>query len=221
MSKISIQKETLQFLKDLKKNNNRDWFNAHKEKYIAAHENFIEFIQALIEKIAKFDKSVAGLNAKDCVFRIYRDVRFSKDKSPYKTNLAAAMMGEGKDCRVSGYYISMEPGNTFLATGYHMVEPADLKLIRKEISANGKEFLKIVKSKTFTDNFSLEGEQLSKVPQGFDKEDPMGDYLKFKDMIVKHAMSDKEVIDAKFADNCIGVFKKMQPFNKFVNAAVS
>ena len=179
----TIRKETLQFLKDVKSHNDRDWFAKNKEKFISANENFIQFVQGLIDEVAKFDKSVAGLDAKNSVFRIYRDTRFSKDKSPYKTHFSATLMGKEKSCGIAGYYFHLEPGNSFLAGGVHMTEPRNLKAIREEISDKGIFFLKIINGKNFKDFFKIEGEKLTKVPQGFDKEDPMRDYLKYKDKI--------------------------------------
>ncbi len=217
---MSIKKETLQFLKELDKNNNRDWFNKNKDKFIAANENFIQFVQSLIGEVAKFDKSITGLDAKDCVFRIYRDTRFSRDKTPYKTQFSATLMGKGAGCGVAGYYIRLQPGKTFLAGGSHMAEPQNLKAIREEISENGKEFLKIINDKTFKTNFSIEGEKLVKVPQGFDKEDSMSEYLKYKELIIQHTVDDKTVLSNDFTYYCGKIFKTMVPFNSFVNKPV-
>ncbi len=216
----TIKKGTIDFLKEVKKNNNRDWFNANKEKFIAANENFILFIQGLIEEVTKFDKSVAGLDAKNSVFRIYRDTRFSKDKTPYKTHFGATLMGKGKGCGIAGYYFHLEPGHSFLAGGVHMTEPQNFKAIREEISSNGKKFLKIINDKDFTNNFKIEGEKLTKIPQGFDKEDPMGDYLKYKELIIRHSVTDKEILSENFASYCNKIFRSTVPFNSFVNEPV-
>jgi uncharacterized protein (TIGR02453 family) len=216
----TIKKETLQFLKDLKLHNDRDWFNKNKETFISANDNFIQFVQGLIDEVARFDKTVAGLDAKDAVFRIYRDIRFSKDKSPYKTFFGAHLKGREKNCGIAGYYFHFEPGNSFLAGGVHMAEPQNLKAIREEISDNGKTFLKIIKDKSFKDNFRIEGEKLSKIPRGFDKEDPMSDYLKYKELMIHHSVHDKQVLSEDFAAYCSKIFKAMVPFNKFVNDPV-
>ncbi len=213
----TIKKETLQFLKDLKSHNNRDWFNANKDKFVRANENFTEFVQGLIGEVSKFDKSVSGLDAKECVFRIYRDVRFSKDKSPYKTHLAATLMGRGRMCGVAGYYLHLEPGNAFLAGGVHMTDPENLKAIREEISSNGKVFLRIIADKEFKSTFEIVGEKLVKVPQGFDKEDPMGDYLKFKELMIHHSVNDKEILSDGFTSYCVKIIRRMVPFNSFLN----
>jgi uncharacterized protein (TIGR02453 family) len=216
----AIKKETFQFLKDIRKHNNRDWFNLHKDKFIVAQENFTQFVQALIEEVAKFDKSVVGLDARSCIFRIYRDIRFSKDKSPYKTHFEATLLGKGKGCGIAGYYIHLEPGHTFVSGGVHMTEPEHLRAIREEISSHGKEFLKIINDKNFKGNFNIEGEKLIKVPQGFNKEDPMSDYLKYKELIIQHPFDDKTTLSSNFIKNCTKVFHAMVPFNKFVNEPV-
>lgn len=216
----TIKKETLQFLKDLKFHNDRDWFNKNKEKFISANENFIQFTQELIDRVASFDKSLAGLDAKDAVFRIYRDIRFSKDKSPYKTFFGAHLKGREKNGGIAGYYFHFEPGNSFLAGGVHMAEPQNLKAIREEISDNGKIFLKIINDKNFKDNFKIEGEKLTKVPQGFDKEDPMAEFLKYKELMIHHAVKDKAILATDFASYCSKIFKAMVPFNKFLNDPV-
>jgi uncharacterized protein (TIGR02453 family) len=207
----TIKKETLRFLKDIKSHNDRDLFTKNKEKFIAANENFIRFVQQLIDEVAKFDKSVTGLDAKDSVFRIYRDVRFSKDKSPYKTHFAATLMGKEKSCGIAGYYFHLEPSNSFLAGGVHMTEPQNLKAIREEISDNGKTFLKVINDKYFKDNFKIEGEKLAKVPQGFAKDDPMSDYLKYKELMIHHSVNDKQILSGDFASYCSKIFKAMIP----------
>jgi uncharacterized protein (TIGR02453 family) len=219
--KATIKKETLQFLKELKKNNERGWFEKNKDKFVAANENFMHFVQALIDETAKFDKSVAGLDAKKAVFRIYRDIRFSKDKSPYKTHFGAVLTGKGKGCGNACYYLHLEPGNAFLAGGVHMAEPQNLQAIRKGISAQGNTFIKIIRDKTFKKNFTIEGEKLVNVPRGFDKEDPMGEFLKYKDLMLRHSVDDKTVLSDGFASYCSKVFKAMVPFNSFLNKSVA
>ena len=216
----TIKKQTLEFLKDLKLHNDRDWFNQNKDKFTAANDNFVEFTQELIDRVASFDKSLTGLLAKDAVFRIYRDIRFSKDKSPYKTFFGAHLRGREKGCGIAGYYFHFEPGSSFLAGGVHMTESQNLRAIREEISDNGKTFLKIINDKSFKDNFKIEGEKLSKVPQGFDKEDPMAEFLKYKELMIHHAVKDKEILEADFVSYCSKIFKAMVPVNKFVNDPV-
>jgi len=212
----TIKKETLQFLKDLKKNNNREWFNKNKEKYLAANKNFLRFVQEVIDEAAKFDESLDGLNAKDTVFRIYRDIRFSKDKTAYKTGFGATLMGKTSMCGNAGYYLHLEPGNAFLAGGIHMPEPKEMKAIREAIRNNGKEFLKIINDKAFKENFTLEGEKAEQVPRGFDKEDTMAEYLKYKELMAWHPVSEKQILLDDFGAHCVRVFKAMMPFNQFL-----
>ncbi len=218
--KTSIKKDTVQFLRDVRKNNDREWFNKNKARFVTAHDDFVQFVQSLIEKVASFDKSVSGLDAKDSVFRIYRDIRFSRDKSPYKTHFGAVLHGKGTQCGVAGYYVHLEPGNVFLAGGVHMPEPGHLKAIRRALSKNGTAFLKIIQEAKFRKLFTLEGERLVKVPQGFDNGDPMAEFLKYKDLFIRHSMNDKDVLSTRFATSCSNVFKAMVPFNTFLNTAI-
>ena len=153
--KSTIARDTMLFLEDLRKNNNREWFNRNKERFTEANEDFIDVVQSLIDHVSKFDKSVAGVNAKHSVFRIYRDTRFSGDKSPYKTHFGASLSRKGPNCGLAGYYIHLQPGESFIAGGVHMMEQNQLKAIREEISAKGKEFLKIIDNKGFRKNFTL------------------------------------------------------------------
>ena len=145
-----MQSSTLQFLRNLEKNNNRDWFNENKTLYQEAQQDVISFVEKLIEEMADFDEEMGKLEAKKSVFRIYRDTRFSKDKTPYKTNFGAGL-GMGKGNKISGYYLHIEPGKSFLAGGVYKPEPSVLKTIRQEISAFGDEFKAILEQ----DEFSL------------------------------------------------------------------
>lgn len=213
----AIRKETIQFLKDLKKHNDRDWFNDNKDKFVAANENFIAFVQDMIGLIGKFDKAVAQKSAKECVFRIYRDTRFAKDKSPYKTHFGASLMSVKNGVGVAGYYLHLDPDDIFLAGGVHMAEPAQMKLLRQEISYNAAKFKKIINDKTFKANFEIHGEKLKNVPPGFDKEDPMADYLKYKELYIMHKVSAKDALSPDFASYCSKIFNSMVPFNAFIN----
>ncbi|RZJ38020.1 MAG: DUF2461 domain-containing protein [Chryseobacterium sp.] len=158
---------------------------------------------------------------RNCIFRIYKDTRFSKDKTPYKNNLGASLVEKGpKTLNHAGYYIHLEPGKSFLAGGVYMTEPKNLKAIRETISSDGDSFLKILNKKSFKDILELQGTKLVKVPQGFEKEDPMGDYLKFKQFTVFHPLSDADVLDKDFVMNTVKVLKEIYPFNRFLNDAI-
>lgn len=217
----AINPETLNFLSTLEINNNREWFNENKQLYLEAKANFENVVNEIIAEVAEFDESVERLEAKNCIFRIYKDTRFSKDKTPYKTNIGASLVEKGpKTLNHAGYYIHLENGKSFLAGGVYMTEPKNLKAIREAISSDGEKFMKILNKKSFKDVLELQGTQLVKVPQGFDKENPMGDYLKFKQFTVFHPLSDKEVLDKNFVKNTVKVLKEIYPFNRFLNEAI-
>ena len=217
----AVNKETLNFLSTLEINNNREWFNENKQLYLDAKANVETVVNEIISEVAEFDSSVERLEAKNCIFRIYKDTRFSKDKTPYKSNLGASLVEKGpKTLNHAGYYIHMEPGKSFLAGGVYMTEPKNLKAIREAISSDGETFLKILNKKSFKDMLELQGTKLVKVPQGFDKEDPMGDYLKFKQFTVFHPLSDADVLDKSFVKNTVKVLKEIYPFNLFLNEAI-
>ena len=213
--------QTLNFLSTLEINNNREWFNENKPLYLEAKANFENVVNEIIAEVAEFDESVERLEAKNCIFRIYKDTRFSKDKTPYKTNIGASLVEKGpKTLNHAGYYIHLENEKSFLAGGVYMTEPKNLKAIREAISSDGETFLKILNKKTFKDVLELQGTKLVKVPQGFDKENPMGDYLKFKQFTVFHSLSDEEVLDKNFVKNTVKVLKEIYPFNRFLNEAI-
>lgn len=212
-----MQSTTLQFLRNLEKNNNREWFNENKTLYQEAQQDVISFVEKLIEEMADFDEEMGKLEAKKSVFRIYRDTRFSKDKTPYKTNFGAGL-GMGKGNKISGYYLHIEPGKSFLASGVYKPEPTVLKTIRQEISAFGDEFKAILEQDEFRNYFrglSVE-DKLKKVPQGFEKDDKMAEYLKLKHFIVTHPVSDEQLLSENAFKEFAKIFKAMKPLNDFL-----
>ena len=212
-----MQSSTLQFLRNLEKNNNREWFNENKTLYQEAQQDVISFVEKLIEEMADFDEEMGKLEAKKSVFRIYRDTRFSKDKTPYKTNFGAGL-GMGKGNKISGYYLHIEPGKSFLAGGVYKPEPSVLKTIRQEISAFGDEFKAILEQDEFRNYFrglSVE-DKLKKVPQGFEKDDKMAEYLKLKHFIVTHPVSDEQLLSENAFKEFAKIFKAMKPLNDFL-----
>ncbi|ANF49627.1 TIGR02453 family protein [Chryseobacterium glaciei] len=214
----NISTKTFDFIKKLTKNNNREWFNENKNLYTESQQNVISFLEELINKMGEFDEELAKLDPKKALFRIYRDTRFSKDKIPYKTNFGASL-GMGKGSQKGGYYLHIEPGKSFLAGGIYMPESSVLKEVRKEISLYGDDFIKIINNKDFKKHFPEldQDDKLKKVPQGFEKEDPMGEYLKLKSFIVVYNLKDEEVLDENAAKNMSEIFKVMKPFNDFLN----
>ena len=215
-------KTSLSFLKDIKKNNNKDWFELHKPMYLKAKAEYEVLIDEVIKGLQKFDKRIsADLKGKDCLFRIYKDVRFSKDKTPYKTNFGASINPGGKKSLVAGYYLHLEPGASFLAGGMYMPEPNMLQAIRQEIDYNAEPLLKILKSASFKKYFKgiAEEGKLVNGPKGFDKEHPHLELLKNKHFIVMHSLSDKEILDKGFQKMVIDGFKAMYPFLEYLRKA--
>lgn len=210
---------TIQFLRNLKKNNNREWFNDNKTIYQEAQQDVVAFVEKLIEEMATFDEEVGKVDAKKSLFRIYRDTRFSKDKSPYKTNFGASL-GMGKGSQKAGYYLHIEPGKSFLGGGIYMPEPSVLKAIRKEISAFGNEFQSILEKDDFRNYFrglSVE-DKLKNVPQGFEKDDKMAEFLKLKHFIVTHPVSDELLLSENAPTEMAKVYQAMKPLVDFLNA---
>jgi uncharacterized protein (TIGR02453 family) len=220
-----IQKSTLDFLKALKKNNNKEWFDKNKEKYLSAKENIDSMADSLIKSFSSFDKKLVGLKAKDCVFRIYRDVRFSKNKTPYKTNMGCAISPGGRKAEEAGFYIHIEPGKSFLAGGRWMPDSNHLKKIRQEIDYNGKQLHKILSDKNFKKYFgeldNSDEYKLSRPPKGYDKNHPDVELLKLNSFIVWHEYNEKEVTSKNFIKEITKGAKLMQPFLNFLNEAIS
>ncbi|UOU98417.1 DUF2461 domain-containing protein [Chryseobacterium daecheongense] len=215
----TLSSKTFDFLKKLTQNNNREWFTENKNLYTDAQENVIDFLEDLIKEMGGFDEELSKIDAKKSLFRIYRDTRFSKGKSPYKTNFGASL-GMGKGSQKGGYYLHLEPKKSFLAGGIYMPESSVLKEVRKEISLYGENFLKILNQKDFKKYFPEldQDDKLKKVPQGFEKEDPMAEYLKLKNFIVVYNLKDEEVLDKNAVKNLAKIFKLMKPLNDFLNA---
>lgn len=215
----TVSPKVFDFLRQLTENNNREWFTQHKNLYTESQENLVLFLEDLIKEMSEFDPELGKIDAKKSLFRIYRDTRFSKDKTPYKTNFGASL-GMGKGSQKGGYYLHLEPGKSFIAGGIYMPESSVLKTLRKEISLYGNEFLNILNEKEFKKYFPEldHDDQLKKVPQGFEKEDPMAEYLKLKSFIVVYNLSDKEIQDKNAAKNIAEIFRAMKPLNDFLNA---
>lgn len=215
-------KTILDFLTAVKANNNREWFNANKAQYLEAKDIFEAFVNQLIPEIRKFDPEIGTLTAKDCVFRIYKDVRFSKDKSPYKTNMGAFITRGGRKGGYAGYYIHLDPDQSFIAGGNHMPTPENLKKIRQEIMYNIDEFKGIIDNPGFKKTYGqLDGEKLSRPPKDFPADFPDIDLLKFKTFTVAHSIDNKVILQKDFSKYVIKTFKELFPLNRFLNKALS
>ena len=216
----TISKTTLQFLKDLAENNNRPWFTENKDRYVAAHENMIEFAEALIDDMSHYDNLVP-MTGKKSLFRIYRDVRFSKDKSPYKSNFAGGLKRATKWLR-GGYYYHIEPGGSFVGGGFWAPNPADLKRIRDEIAADDQPLRKIIADPTFVKTFgTLQGDAVKTAPKGFAKDHPAIDLLRHKQFLISRSFSDSEVTSPNFLKELSQSFQNMRPFFDYMSEVLT
>ena len=216
----TLSKSNLEFLKNLQQNNNRDWFTENKSVYEKHHIETINFADAVLNEMRKHD-NIETISGKKSLMRIYRDVRFSKDKSPYKTNWGIGFSRATKLLR-GGYYVHISPGESFVGGGFWNPEPADLQRMRKEISLSSKEFRAILNDKTFKNTFGeLQGEKLKTVPKGFEKDDEAIDLLQFKQFLISKKFSDKEVLEPDFYKKVNETFKAMRPFFDFMSTALT
>jgi len=214
--------KVLKFLKDLKKNNNRDWFNANKGRYEEAKAEFEKFINSVIHEIARFDKSVQFVEAKDCMFRIYRDVRFSANKEPYKTNFGAWISKDGRKSSGPGYYFHVAPEEQFISGGIYMPDPELLKRIRQEIYYNYKDFDKILKSKDFKKYFNgIDDYYKAKLaPRDYPADFEGIDILKNKSYTVSAALDEKTLHSDSLFKTTVTICKALLPYNDFLRKAV-
>lgn len=220
-----IHPSTFTFLKSLKKNNNKEWFDKNRNKYNAVKENFEDFVQSILEQFSKTDTDLQELSAKDCIFRINRDIRFSKNKSPYKVNRSAYFSRGGKKSAFAGYYIHIQPdGNSFAAGGLWMPESTELKKLRQEIDYCFPEFQKILNATSFKKNFGGlardESQMLVNVPKGYEKDNPAAAFLKMKSFVATKNFTDTEVLASGFASEVVHSFKALMPLIKFMNRAM-
>lgn len=217
-----ISSKLFDFLKLIEKNNNREWFNDNKNLFLEAQSDFQNFTEELISEMGIFDEKNLKLDAKKSLLRIYRDTRFSKDKTPYKTYFGASL-GMGKINTKAGFYLHVEPGKSFLGSGIYLPDSPVLKEIRKEISLFKDDFKKAIDGKDFKKYYGeLDQEhKLKNVPQGFEKEDPMGEYLKLKSFIGVHNMSNKNLMEKNAVKNISKIFEAAKPLNDFLDTSIS
>ena len=213
----------LKFLKDLAKHNDREWFEKNKPRYIEAKAGFEGVITAVLKELQKFDNGLANLDPKKLPFRIYRDVRFSKDKRPYKTNMGAGFSPNGRLIQEPGYYLHVEPGNkSFIAGGIYMPDANNLAKIRQEIDYNPDRLRKILSAKKFKglfDGFD-EFDKLKTMPKGYGKDHPNSDWIKLKSFIVSMPLTDKQVTDKNFITVVASACKNIKPLNDYIKDAL-
>lgn len=218
-----IQAITIRFLKELEKNNNKSWFDVHRSRYEDARAAFIESVEAMIKAIAMFEPSIGRQTAKQTVFRINRDVRFSKDKRPYKNNMSAYFNVAGKKSNLAGYYVHIEPGKSFAAAGVWMPEAIVLSKIRQEIDYNFDEWKRINAVSSFKKLFPKginTDDKLQRPPKGYDENNPAIEILKLKSFIGSRSFSDAEVMHKDFIKDLSKTFKALKPMIDFINRSI-
>jgi len=220
-----LQKHTIKFLKDLKNNNDRLWFEAHRDEFEKAKIDFELFVEKTISVLGKTNPALANLVAKECIFRIYRDVRFSKNKDPYKAHFSASLKEGGKKSTLCGVYIHIEPGGewgSFIGGGFWHPEAAHLKKIRQEIEYNHLEFFKIIENKKFKTMFGelVQEHKLKRLPKGLEPGHPAEEFLKLNSFLVTHPIETKDITSAQLLKSISESYKTMLPLLNFLNRAL-
>ncbi|UKJ07396.1 DUF2461 domain-containing protein [Solitalea lacus] len=218
-----LKQTTFDFLKELADNNNREWFMANKRRYEEAKSNVEDFVDAVLLKMAEIDPAVTGIRAKQCIMRIYRDVRFSKDKSPYKKNFGIVVSTFGKGVNGPCYYLHIEPMQCFAAGGYWMPEAEHVKAIRQEIDYNANDFKSILKEEAFQKFFKGldEEEKLKTAPKGYPADHPEIELLKLKSYTVSSQLNEKELLSPSGLEAVVNVWAAAYPLNQFLTNAIS
>ena len=219
-----LQKDTIKFLTSLKKNNTKEWFDVNRKIYETAKQDFTGFVADIINGFGKKDETIAHLQPKDCMFRINRDVRFSKDKSPYKTNFGASFSKGGKKSLLAGYYFHLEPGNCFMGGGIYMPDAETTKKVRQEIDYGFDEFKKIIQNKKFVTQYGSltinEEFSLTREPKGYDKDNPAIEYIKLKSWLATCQIPDGLLTDKALTNKVVAAFEALLPLMNFLNKAL-
>lgn len=210
-------RDTYRFLREVAVNNNREWFNAHKEEYLVLRKAWESDIARLISLMSEYDPDLRGLQVKDCAYRIYRDIRFSSDKSPYKTYFSAVLGKRGRKCVQAGCYLHMEPGNSALHAGIWWPEKDILSRLRSEIDANADEFNAILENPDFSSRFCFYGDKLKVVPRGYSKDSPNAELLKMKEYLCKKEVGDDYFFCDDWVERVAEDFRYVKEFNTFLN----
>lgn len=219
---VMIEKSTLNFLKSLKKNNNREWFEKNRAAYEDAKQNVVSMAEFLLQDMAKTDARFAEIKPSSCLFRINRDVRFSKDKSPYKTNFGAAFSVGGKKGPQAGFYVHIDPTAAFAGGGIWQPEPAVLQKIRQEIDYQFADFKAVIYQKKFKAMFGdmSQEDALKKVPKGYDAENPAADFLRCKNFVFSRSFTETELMSTSFYTELKSSYHTILPFLTFLNSAI-
>ena len=220
MAAINIKKDSLGFLKDLSQNNNREWFNQHKDRYIEAQSNIIDFADALIGEMNKHDR-IETRSGRQSMFRIYKDVRFSKDKTPYNKHWSCAFKRATNKLR-GGYYLRIEPGDSRVVGGFFGPVPDDLKRIRQDIDVNFEDWRKVLADPALKATFgNIRGEKVVSAPRGYAKDHPAIDLLRHKQFLFRHEFTDDEVLDPDFLFLVNDTFKNLRPFFDYMSEVLT
>ncbi|TAE47285.1 MAG: DUF2461 domain-containing protein [Bacteroidetes bacterium] len=213
-----LHPDLLPFLSELKENNHKDWFDAHRDRYQSIRKTLVGFSERLIEGVSAFDESIAGLDPSRQIFRINRDIRFSKDKSPYKTNMGLYLAKGGKNAVYGGYYVHFDPEGCFMGGGCYQPQPPELKKLRAHIDLFGKELEDILADERFKEVYGeLRGEQLRNMPKEYDKDHPQAHLLKFKSFFVSCPIDATHLGQEDFAGEIADTFEVMYPLLRFLN----
>lgn len=220
--KFKNMETIIAFLEELKNNNTREWFLANRDLYEETKSKFELLVNEVIKEVSVFDPEMHFLTAKDCVFRIYRDVRFSKNKDPYKAHFGASINKGGRTSKFAGYYVHIEPGNSFVGGGKRQPSPEILKVIRYEIYQSPDEFKSIINSKPFVQRFGLlSDEKLQRPPKDFPSDFEDIELLKYKSYIVGANISNEELIKENFLPFIVESCNIMNPFIDFLNRGIN
>lgn len=220
MNTVPFSSSSIQFLIDLTQNNNREWFTKHKDEYLIAQENAGEFIDNLIVLMNKHDQLV-NESGKKSLFRIYKDVRFSKDKTPYNPRFACGL-NRAEKFRRGGYYVNLQPGKSAIACGFFAPNTADLLRIRKDIEANYKTWERLLESKEIKENFgAMKGDSVKTAPRGFEKDHPAIHLIRHKQFLFSHEFTDKEVLDDQFVVKMDSIFQAIRPFFDYMSTVLT
>lgn len=213
--------EILNFLSELKENNNKEWFDQNRNRYEASRKKVLFLTEKVIHEIARFDPEIGIPDPKNCVFRIFRDVRFATDKTPYKTNMGSYIAKGGRKSISAGYYIHIEPGNSFVGGGSYCPPPEALKAIRTEIFDHPEDFKQLILNNSFRKVYpDMYDDKLKTAPKGFPKEFPEIDLLKYKSYAFTSKLEDTMVTSDAYVDKIVSAFKELSPVNHFLNTAL-
>ena len=212
---------TFEFLQDLKTHNHKEWFDENRKRYQSARQNVIALVEHVLADMAGFEPGVRGLEAKQCLFRINRDIRFSKNKAPYKTNFGVSIAKGGRRSPLAGYYFHIEPGGVFAGGGCYMPPSPQLKSIRTHIDRNAPDLRAVLAEQEFKDFYGeLQGESLKTSPKGYEQDHPDIDLLRMKSFIATRSFSDQEALSDDFPGQLVDAFATLQPLIAFLNQAL-